>query len=56
MSWESVKTAESCLLPVEVKWRHSATHTIKTCLFCDGCAPFWTVKYFKENVFWLNCT
>ena len=32
--------AASCLLSVNVEWRHSATHNTKMCLFCDGCVPF----------------
>jgi len=39
-SLEFVKKAASCLLSVNVEWRHSATHNTKPCLFCDGCAPF----------------
>jgi len=37
----------------EVKWYHSATHTIrncKSCLFRNSCDPFWTWNYFKENL------
>jgi len=53
---EFTTTFDKLLLCVQYLFGEHYPVPTGSCLFCDGCAPFRTVKYFKVNVFWLNCT